>query len=134
MKLNAENLRIAQLILHSWAGAYYLIKFSKPQEYLANGSFEEQGHQTLSVEDWTRVRKTVKGTRFISPLFRKKRKCLMEALIVSRGLAKNGIVTRLHIGARKEDQALSTHAWVTLEDKVLIGGPVEGYQELFRIR
>lgn len=56
----------------------------------------------------------------------------MEAIIVYETLKRLGIVSLFRLGANNKEQALSTHAWVSVEDKTVIGGSANGYEELVR--
>ena len=56
----------------------------------------------------------------------------MEALIVYKTLLKFGITPRFKLGAKKQKSKLVTHAWVDINGKTIIGGPVTGYEELIR--
>lgn len=109
-----------------------VVLFRTPSTYLSRVTLEEQSHNTLSPDEWKIVKKTVKGVRKISPLFMKKRRCLMEALVVFNTLNKLGISSVINLGAKKEDKQLSAHAWVSVNGKIVIGGPVRGYEELIK--
>jgi len=48
--------------------------------------------------------------------------CLVNGLAGQYLLARNGYHPTLHIGVKKEvDKALAAHAWVTIDQKVVIG-------------
>ena len=134
MKLNPENIGISFRIMAAWINSVYLIKTSNSLEYIRTIG---QGHSRtdrLTEEEWTGIRKAVKGISYLSPLFTKQRRCLMEALILNRYLYRKGINSRFHLGARKENGKMTTHAWVSVEERILIGGPVTGYEEMVRTR
>ena len=78
------------------------------------------------------VKKVVKGVNMISPLFVKRRKCLIEALIAYKTLSKFGLTPNFRLGAKKDNNRLITHAWVDIYGTTIIGGPVSGYRELIR--
>ncbi len=88
----------------------------------------------IDLEKWKIVKKVVKGVIRISPLFAKKRKCLMEALIVYKTLSKFGIQPCFKLGAKKHKNLLETHAWVEINGKTVVGGAVSGYGELIKTR
>lgn len=54
--------------------------------------------------------------------------CLVQALAARRWLAREGIASQLVLGARKDGDALDAHAWLTVGDRVVIGGDVSGHQ------
>ena len=56
----------------------------------------------------------------------------MEAIIVFKTLKRLGIVSLFRVGASNKEKTLSTHAWVSVEDIIVIGGSVNGYEELIR--
>jgi len=58
----------------------------------------------------------------------------MEALIVYNTLIKFGITPHFRLGAKREKGQLVTHAWVDINGKIIIGGPLSGYEELIRTR
>lgn len=53
--------------------------------------------------------------------------CLVQALAAKRWLARHGIDSRVELGARKAGEALDAHAWLTVGDRVVVGGDVKGY-------
>jgi hypothetical protein len=55
--------------------------------------------------------------------------CLVQALAARRWLARAGIPSALHIGARN-DGLFAAHAWLTVGERVVTGGPVDGYVPL----
>ena len=132
MRLNSENRHIGFLIAYFWSVSIIRVTFLQPSSYLPEIILDNKAQQPLSEKEWILVRKTVKGVRRISPLFAKKRKCLMEAIIVYKTLHKLGIVSLFRVGASNKEKRLSTHAWVSVENKNVIGGSVNGYEELVR--
>jgi hypothetical protein len=56
----------------------------------------------------------------------------MEALIVHRTLSQYGIFSEIKVGTGKENNQLKAHAWIVLDEKVLIGGALSGYTELIK--
>lgn len=132
MKLSAQNIHIAFLIAYFWSVSSIRITFLRPSSYLPEIVLNNKAQHILSEKEWIIVRKTVKGVRRISPLFVKRRKCLMEAIIVFKTLKRLGIVSLFRVGASNKEKTLSTHAWVSVEDIIVIGGSVNGYEELIR--
>lgn len=132
MRLSRENSYIGLLISYYWIVSIIQVTFRQSSSYLPEIIFEYPPQHPLSKKEWIFVRKTVKGVRKISPLFAKRRKCLMEALIAYKALKKLGIVSFFHIGASNKESTLSTHAWLSVEDRIVIGGPENGYKELVR--
>jgi hypothetical protein len=134
MKINPENIGILFRILSAWVSSVYRIKTYRSLEYIKTSGQGPGRPDPLTEREWTMIRKAVKGIRYLSPLFLKRRRCLMEALILNRYLYRMGVDSRLHLGARKENGNVSTHAWVSVGYRTLIGGPVTGYEELVRTR
>ena len=58
----------------------------------------------------------------------------MEALVVFHTLKWFGISPVLKLGTKKGNNLRSAHAWVTVNEVIVIGGPVAGYEELIRTR
>jgi len=53
--------------------------------------------------------------------------CLNKALAAQALLARHGYASHLMIGVAKNDACtLEAHAWITCQDRVLIGGPETG--------
>ena len=132
MKLTKVNLHLFLKIILNWSKTVLRIVFMQPSNYIESITSKNHSTEQLSPEEWIRVRKVVKGVRKISPLFLKKRKCLMQALIVFQTLKKLGIASDFRLGVKKEQDQFSTHAWVEIKDRTIIGGPVSGYTELIR--
>ena len=135
MKITRENIRLTGLLISAWITAIIRISFSQPNTYLEDILTSHPGKErVLSDPEWRIVKKTVKGTKKISVLFRKDRKCLVESMIVQHSLKKFGIPNVFKLGARAEEKKISTHAWIEIEDKTVIGGPVKGYNDFIRTR
>jgi len=132
MKLSKDNLRIASSILRNWVYYIFRITLSRPASYLPEIVNKKAHPQTLTPAEWIKLRKIVKGVRKLSPLFAKKRKCLMEALIAYKSLRMEGIQASFHIGAKKDKQTVSAHAWVSAEGRIIIGGSEGEFEELVR--
>lgn len=58
----------------------------------------------------------------------------MEALVVFHTLKKLGIRSVINLGTKKESNQPLAHAWVSVNGKIVIGGPITGYEELIRTR
>jgi Transglutaminase-like superfamily len=57
--------------------------------------------------------------------------CLSQALSLQHLLSRNGHCSELRIGVGNSDGRFTAHAWLTLNDRVLIGGSVlENYKLL----
>ena len=55
-------------------------------------------------------------------LFVPKTTCLSKSLAGQHFFSRYGHATRMHIGVRKDDQNnLEAHAWLTIDDKVVVG-------------
>jgi hypothetical protein len=132
MRISSKNAGIFLRIMVAWIRSVALILFSNASSYLGKSIRESNPAQILSHEDWIIARKIVKGTRKISPLINKRRRCLMEALIVHRTLSQYGIFSEIKVGTGKENNQLKAHAWIVLDEKVLIGGALSGYTELIK--
>ena len=58
-------------------------------------------------------------------------RCLAQALATNIMLARRGYESEVHIGVPEEpSDEFVAHAWVTSQDRVVIGGPTTGYREL----
>ena len=134
MKLTADNFRILSRILVSWKRSSMQVVFSKPAVYLAPILEAKPVRTELTRQNRITVMKAVKGTRMISPMFRKSRRCLMEALIVYYTLHKFDIPVEFKLGTGKSEQGFEAHAWIEVEGNTVIGGAISGYGELTRIR
>lgn len=133
MRLSFENIRIALLIGESWVKNSIAVTFSNSALKISIEDSRNIDQQTLQPEELIRVKKVVKGIQRLSPFFVKRRKCLMEALIVFSTLKRIGVFSKIRIGARAIDKSVKAHAWVTIGQDVIIGGPVKGFEELIRI-
>jgi hypothetical protein len=57
--------------------------------------------------------------------------CLVQSLAARNWLARHGIDSEIRLGARKAGrEGLDAHAWLVIDDRVVIGGDVGGYSEL----
>lgn len=55
--------------------------------------------------------------------------CLEQALTLSAFLTRKRIAHTLFIGVKRDQQnAFAAHAWVMIENEVVLGGPVDDYQ------
>ena len=133
MKLTRDNFRIISAVITSWMKSSFYVVFSKPSVYLSPIIHRIPSQQELSKQNRIMVRKIVRGTRKLSPLFRKSRRCLMEALIVHDSLRKFHIESAFKIGTVKSERGLEAHAWIEIEGATVIGGAIKGYSELSKI-
>lgn len=132
MRLNSQNFNILYFILISWLKVFFQIHFRNPAEYLETLNPQAPSAPRITEKQWTISKKVVKGTRTIRFLFQKSRRCLVESLIVFDVLKQFDINANLHFGARKVKESIQTHAWVTLEEKTVIGGPTVNFRKLIR--
>jgi hypothetical protein len=60
--------------------------------------------------------------------------CLQQALALQWMLARRGVGYTLHVGISSLEGEFRSHAWVTCNDRVLIGGgqAAEKYREILR--
>lgn len=57
--------------------------------------------------------------------------CLEQALACAQLLAHHRVAFSLHIGVRRDgNDTFAAHAWVVVNDQVLLGGPVDSYRPL----
>lgn len=57
--------------------------------------------------------------------------CLVQALAGQRWLARAGIASEIVVGATKaDDGAISAHAWLRTQGRVVLGGDISGYRTL----
>ena len=110
----------------------YRVTILHPSSYLLRITSEEVVENSITIKKRKIVKKVIKGVNMISPLFAKRRKCLIEALIAYKTLIKFGLTPSFRLGAKKEDNKLITHAWVDINGTTIIGGPISGYTELIR--
>ena len=134
MNLTADNVRIFSRVLRSWIKSSLQVVFSKPSVYLSPILEADPVRSELTRQNRIIARKVVKGTRKLSPLFRKSRKCLMEALIVYDVLSGYEIPSEFKLGTGTSGKDFEAHAWIEVEGKSVIGGAISGYRELTRIR
>lgn len=133
MNLTLENSRLILLIIQCWTNSILKVVFLKPSSYIPSITSNDVPKKSLGPEDWLRIKKIVKGVQRISPLLLKKRKCLMEALIVYNALKKRGISSSIKLGAFTTKDSIKTHAWVSVGNITILGGPTSEYKELVRI-
>jgi hypothetical protein len=69
--------------------------------------------QLVAAERVARMVSVAEQWTFSSPT------CLEKSLVLWRLLRRQGLSAQLHIGARKNDQALEAHAWVECQGVVL---------------
>ena len=55
--------------------------------------------------------------------------CLVQALAVQHWLASRGVGSSIHLGVRASEAPIDAHAWLTVGDRVVIGGDVADYRE-----
>ena len=132
MKLNSQNLRIVVLILRFWMESFFRVTILHPSSYLLKITSEKEVENSMPIEKKKIIKKVVKGVNMISPLFAKRRKCLIEALITYKTLSKLGLAPSFRLGVKKDNNRLITHAWIDINGNTIIGGPVSGYRQLFR--
>lgn len=60
--------------------------------------------------------------------------CLVQALAAQRWLRRQGIGSAIHVGVRSAPPAIDAHAWLTIGDKVVLGGEAGDYAELPLVR
>ncbi|WP_081741407.1 lasso peptide biosynthesis B2 protein [Tolumonas lignilytica] len=59
--------------------------------------------------------------------------CLEQALTLSELLQRQSTAHTLFIGVKRDQQtAFAAHAWITVSDEVVLGGPIEAYQVIAR--
>ena len=57
--------------------------------------------------------------------------CLVQALAAERWLRREGIASCLHLGVPKvKADALQAHAWLTVGERIVIGGKIKEYVPL----
>lgn len=134
MKFTLENTWYASLVIQFWIKNMIRVLFLKPAAYFKDIISQESTNNSLQTVDWNKVKKVVKGVQWISPAFAKKRKCLMEALVVYGTLKKVGISSTIRLGAKTTNDSIKTHAWVTIGNNTIIGGPIGNYKELIKTR
>ncbi len=129
MKVNPENIRIAATVIKEWLSTIHKISYLKPIDYLRVHSKTKTISPQLSLEKRIILRKVLKAVKIISPIFRKSRKCLIEALVVHGTLTRFGVITQIHFGVKKNG-VLKTHAWLSADGKIIVGAPIQEYEEL----
>lgn len=134
MKLNPENIEIAYYISTSWIKNIVRIQRSKSSIYFSRVSDTNTSSYFPTSAEWIKIKKVVKGVHIISSAFKKKRKCLMEALIAYDTLERIGISTTIKVGAKIDNNTIDTHAWLSIGESIIIGGPRSDYNELIRIQ
>jgi len=133
MKLNPENIRISFLLLSSVLICGLIIR-TRPQSALIRRIMESGWLETsLEPRDRRRLRKSLKGIKRMEPYLSHSNLCLLEACILHRTLNKLKIGNQVHLGSRKTAEKFTAHAWVSVEGKTVLGGPVDDYVELVRI-
>jgi hypothetical protein len=58
-------------------------------------------------------------------------RCLVRALAGYELLRERGVDVRCVIGGRRGGPGFEAHAWLEIEGRVLLGGPVDGYQRIW---
>jgi hypothetical protein len=48
--------------------------------------------------------------------------CLVQAIAAERMLRSRGVLSRIRIGVAKTDDKLGAHAWLTVDDQIVLGG------------
>ena len=132
MRLSSVNIRITFLILRFWVESIFRVTILHPSSYLLKITSERELENSITIEQRKVIKKVVKAINYINPLFAKRRKCLIEALITYKTLLKFGLTPSFRLGAKKDNSRLITHAWVDINSTTIIGGPVTGYRELIR--
>jgi hypothetical protein len=59
-------------------------------------------------------------------------RCLSQAIAGYELLRERGVDVRCVIGGRRGGPGLEAHAWLEAEGRVLLGGPVDGYQRIWQ--
>lgn len=113
----------------------FILSFIHPGKYLDRILESFENPEPLTENNWIMTRKVVKGTLRISHMILKSRRCLVQSMIVKDVLDKKHIKSNLKIGARRdEEKKISTHAWIEIEGKTIIGGPISNFAPLIRTR
>jgi len=88
---------------------------------------------TLTPGQAARVDRVAHAVNVMSLRFPWRSDCLVRALAARRWLAASGVSSRLHIGARhEEDGTFMAHAWQTVGERLVSGGDPSPYAEFVR--
>lgn len=69
------------------------------------------------------------------PLLMREQRCLREGLLAYRCLKRAGREPTLHFGIQRASvraERMAAHCWVTLEGRMVLNPPPEGYVEIYR--
>lgn len=55
--------------------------------------------------------------------------CLVQALAGQHWLASRGVGSTIHLGVKASEAPVDAHAWLTVGDRVILGGEVADYSE-----
>src|SRR5690606_22433494 len=58
-------------------------------------------------------------------------RCLSKALTGYELLRERGVDVRCVIGGRRGAPGFEAHAWLEIDGRVALGGPVDGYQQIW---
>ncbi len=60
--------------------------------------------------------------------------CLEQAIAAAAMLRRRRIVAAIHLGTARDDieAGFAAHAWITVDDRVILGGPVDRYTPIAR--
>ena len=119
MKFTTENSWFAVLIIQSWIKSMIRVLLLKSSTYISEKVSVGSSSTSLGPDDWARVKKIVNGVNRISFVFAKKRKCLMEALIVHDTLKRIGILSTIRLGAITSDETIKAHDKAIEEKEIL---------------
>lgn len=117
--------RAALLLLRMalWAGVLPLLKFGLPLPRLVRLL---SPRRSRGPRDPAREKEVVALARALYRRDRRNRdKCLERSLVTYRYLVSAGASPWLHVGMRREDEAMTGHVWVTLD-----GEPVHDSRDL----
>lgn len=129
-RLTAADRRLllrAALLLHLMALALRLLPFDWVWSYVQRKLGRPRPPQANSTP-LERIGWAV--TRAARPILHRD-SCLPQACTAGLLLARDGYPCAVHMGVRRDGERLAAHAWTTVADVVVVGGPdVSGYQPL----
>ena len=106
--------------------AVLFLPFRHMARFLGEHMADHSGNPRI--DDLRKVRSVVRVVQTAGRHLPWECKCLVQAITGKMMLASRGIKTTLSLGLAKDDQGdLCAHAWLTLGDRVVLGGQIGHY-------
>lgn len=64
----------------------------------------------------------IRASRKLSLLVPKKQRCLISSLVLKFLLNQKGVLSKICIGVKKNEEKLNAHAWIAIDEEIINTG------------